>query len=134
MNRKKLLSAFAFVGCMIIAPTSFSQETESQDHEHHNEVTYDWVKIETQNGITISYAIHYENGRNYLKVLLENTTNEFIEVIWALHNGNNEIINETSVQLWENGSQVYDETDLIPVQDGSSLNDFKLTIKKINKL
>ena len=134
MNKLKLLSAFAFVGSMMMAPTTFAQETESHNHQVHQHVTHDWTEIETQQGITISYATINENGQDFLRIQLENTTNEFIEVIWSLQNGNNEIINETSVRLWENASLIYDETELIPVQNNVLLTDFKLTIKKINKL
>ena len=131
---KRVLLSLAFVGGIFTSPTLLAQETGDHDHNHEIVSDYDWVHIKTENGISISYAKFNQNGQDYIRIQLENTTNKFIEVIWSLHKGNDEIINETSNRLWENASLIYDTTLLIPMSSGDVLTDFVLTIKKINEL
>lgn len=130
---KKAVLTLAIMGGFLATPSLFAQD--KVDQHHHEQVSdYDWVHVKTENGIGISYAQVTVNGQNFVKIQLENTTNKFIEVIWTLHKGGEEIINETSNRLWENASIIYDETDLIPMDNGDALTDFVLTIKKINEL
>lgn len=124
--KKKLLNVM-LLSC-ILTTTAFTQSTVHQHHNHEvvGEKSFEWTKVQNNEGIVVSFANHEMDGKNYLRIRFENTTNEFAQIAWVLKKNNQVLINETSNEILDNGSTMYDETKLIPINEGESFENFSI--------
>ncbi|NQX96260.1 MAG: hypothetical protein HRT73_00040 [Flavobacteriales bacterium] len=89
-----------------------------------------WVEVQNENGIKVSFISYQLDGNSYLKIRFENTTNENLRFIWSLANKDAKtIINKYVNQVDSNKS--IDFTDItmpILINTGETVKDFSITV------
>lgn len=91
-----------------------------------------WEEIKQENGVKVYYSLIEENGRTFLKVKFENTTNNVINFNWTLTNDTEIVVAEKSNKIEAGQSiEIYDATMLIPFQNGDSFQNYSILISKL---
>jgi len=90
-----------------------------------------WEEVKEENGVKVYYSLIEENGRTFLKVKFENTTNTVINFNWTLTNDTEIVVAEKSNKIEAGQSiEIYDATMLIPFQNGDSFQNYSILISK----
>lgn len=90
-----------------------------------------WEEVKEENGVKVYYSLIEENGRTFLKVKFENTTNNVINFNWTLTNDTEIVVAEKSNKIEAGQSiEIYDATMLIPFQNGDSFQNYSILISK----
>lgn len=90
-----------------------------------------WEEVKEENGVKVYYSLIEENGRTFLKVKFENTTNNAINFNWTLTNDTEIVVAEKSNKIEAGQSiEIYDATMLIPFQNGDSFQNYSILISK----
>lgn len=90
-----------------------------------------WEEVNEENGVKVYYSLIEENGRTFLKVKFENTTNNVINFNWTLTNDTEIVVAEKSNKIEAGQSiEIYDATMLIPFQNGDSFQNYSILISK----
>ena len=84
----------------------------------------DWVEVQSENGIRISFLKTQENGKSYLNIKFENGSSTSIKFDWSLNRGS-DIIGDKSIntEIKSTGFEIKQ----VVINEGS-LEDFSVTI------
>ncbi|MDQ3191704.1 MAG: hypothetical protein M3Q58_08930 [Bacteroidota bacterium] len=90
-----------------------------------------WVTVQNVNGIKILFSEIEKEGKTYLKIQFQNTTNEEIQFSWSLNKSARTVINESNSIIKALGSVDIDNNLLIPFNNGDTYADFSFNINLI---
>ena len=114
-----LVSGVSFTSVNAINPTPSSTTVINSD---------DWKEVQSQNGIKVYFSETEENGKSFLKIKFENTTNQEIEFSWSVVKDSKSITSET-VNKIEASSSINDSNITVPFGVGETYADFSINIK-----
>jgi len=129
LNYKLKLIAAAVVLGVGVSHANARQTTSLSAITSITQNSDSWVAIENQDGIKVSCTQFNLNGVSYLKVKFENTTNQLIDFLWSLKEGNEVVVNETRTTVKANSFVETDNNTLILFNNGDSYADFSFNIK-----
>ena len=84
-----------------------------------------WVMVQNENGITISFLKFIKNDKTYLKIKFENTNSESMTFDWSLNKGSLLIFdNPTATELISAGNQ----SNEVAINVEDAMSDFSVII------
>jgi hypothetical protein len=88
----------------------------------------EWVKVKTENGLDISIATSQLNGKSYLKIKFENTTEKSLDFSWTLVKNNHILVQDMSQKVANKVSiEIFDATMLFEANQ-NTLKDFNIIL------
>jgi hypothetical protein len=124
MKKEYLLLTAIFLGSL-----STNVTASTIDCSESSTITLEeWVKMKTENGINISVATSQLNGKSYLKIKFENTTQQDLDYSWTLTKNNQVLVKDMSQKVASGLSiEIFDATMLFEA-NATTLKDFNITL------
>ena len=96
----------------------------------HAENSDNWVQVQNNNGIIIYFSEYQLDGKSYLKIKFENTSNKTIDYSWSLIKKSETIISNSKKKINAlSAINVIENNKLIPFNAGDSYADYSIQIQ-----
>lgn len=125
----KIFATIVFTGFLFLnAEADISKTINAKNFVADSE---NWVTVQNVKGIKILFSEIEKEGKTYLKIQFQNTTNEEIHFSWSINKNSETIINESTSKIKAFGSFATDNNMLVPFNNGDTYADFSFNINII---